>query len=543
MNMSVVKRLWLLALLPCVVLLGLVMVSSSGLGRVYASSEALYLREIKPIYHLKKIADAYAVNIIDAVNKANAGLMPPEDAARAIAQAQDVIRDGWRDYRAALDASDLELTRQVDGAEPLLAEADRAVAAARRELEAASGGRAGQLDSLDGPLYQQVDPVSGRISDLIAHHLDEAEQIGIEAQGVYAGLRNALWLGGVAVIAVTLLLAAWVARSIAGPLAALQRSVLQMARERDLGVALPAAGEDEIGQLNKALASLLGGFTEVLRSAGVSSESLLSQVRALDQVAAGVRDSAVQQARETDMVATASTEMTHAIEEVSRSAQGAADAASRAVAEARQANSTLQSTAGAACQLADELAATAGLVREVQQNSQTIGSVLDVIRGIAEQTNLLALNAAIEAARAGEQGRGFAVVADEVRSLASRTQESTREIEQMIAGLQAGTGSAAGAMERGQGAAQAVSAQVAGASEALRAIAELIHTINDMNGQIAAATEEQMTVSAEVSRNAVNIADLGRGAAENTERVEGAGRELLSVAQSLQEAVGAFRVR
>lgn len=191
--------------------------------------------------------------------------------------------------------------------------------------------------------------------------------------------------------------------------------------------------------------------------------------------------------------------------------------------------------------LAQEVENSAQVISRLSEDSTQIGSVLDVIRGIAEQTNLLALNAAIEAARAGEQGRGFAVVADEVRTLASRTQASTLEIQSMIERLQTDASNAVKAMQQGQVQAQQGLSQAAQAENALQTISQSVTRINDMNIQIATAAEEQSSVAEEINRNIVNISQSADATAEGAKQTASAGDELAKLAARLQNLVGQFK--
>lgn len=254
-------------------------------------------------------------------------------------------------------------------------------------------------------------------------------------------------------------------------------------------------------------------------------------------------DSAISQQRtEIDQVATAVNEMTATIQEVARTTHSAASAAREANDEVRSGGQVVEQNIAAINSLADKVAQAADVIHGVEEDSNNIGTVLDVIKGIAEQTNLLALNAAIEAARAGEQGRGFAVVADEVRTLASRTQESTQEIETMIERLQAGSRNAVQVMDEGREQTQRSVEQVTQAGASFSTIADSVNAITDMNTQIASAAEEQSAVSEELNRSITMISEVATQTASAASQTASAGTELASLSQQLQADVSRFQV-
>ena len=240
---------------------------------------------------------------------------------------------------------------------------------------------------------------------------------------------------------------------------------------------------------------------------------------------------------ETDQVATAINEMTATVQEVARSAGQAATATHNANEQTLKGKSIVVDTSNAIQALANEVEKATEVIYKLGQESENIGSVVDVIRAITEQTNLLALNAAIEAARAGEQGRGFAVVADEVRTLASRTQQSTEEIHNMIAQLQSGTRHAVEVMEQGRNLAQNSVKQTALAGDALQTITDAVETITDMNAQIASAAEQQSAVADEINRNIANITDVIEHTADGAEQTFRSSEELTKLASQLKSLV------
>ncbi|MCW8999089.1 MAG: methyl-accepting chemotaxis protein, partial [Kangiellaceae bacterium] len=300
--------------------------------------------------------------------------------------------------------------------------------------------------------------------------------------------------------------------------------------------------EDELGKLSNGFNDLIDALRSMLKEIGSSSQQLSASAEQTSAISSQSNENINHQKEQTDMIATAMTEMTATVDEVANSANNTLMEVQKANNETKDGQAVVQDSIKTINKLASEIESAAVVIDKLDQYSTNIGAVLDVIRGIADQTNLLALNAAIEAARAGEQGRGFAVVADEVRTLASKTQESTSEIQEMIERLQTGTREAVTVMESSRNEAQNSVEQTARAGESLEKITQAVTVINDMSTHIASAAEEQSSVSQEMHQNVSSISEMAdktsQGASENLS----ASQELARLAEHMQKLVGQFKV-
>lgn len=300
--------------------------------------------------------------------------------------------------------------------------------------------------------------------------------------------------------------------------------------------------DDEIGQLQSAMKATVDQLRDMMMQINGVTEQLNASAGQMSSITEDTNNGVRRQQSETDQVATAINEMTATVQEVARNATEAAKAASDADQESQTGKQVVNATIHSIEALAAEVDKASQVINKLENESNSIGTVLDVIKNIAEQTNLLALNAAIEAARAGEQGRGFAVVADEVRTLASRTQQSTQEIQTMIEKLQLQASDAVKVMNASRTQSQNSVDQARKAGSSLDAISRAVSTINDMNIQIATATEEQSAVTEEVNNNIVNISHVAERSAEGAMQIAEATSELNQLAYNLQSLVGRFRL-
>ncbi len=392
-------------------------------------------------------------------------------------------------------------------------------------------------------IAQGIDRKPAKLLAQVVQMLDtESKKLVVEAEAkfgrdMYIMLFSML---GAVLISVILFIVL-VQRSIVTPARYLVDNLGRMA-QGDFTHSITANSNDEIGQITRSAAILrddVGGLVAQINQSVFKVSTSAEEMAHATEMA---NQAMLQQRQETDQVATAMNEMTATVHEVASNAQLASSSAHQANDEANTGQGVVNEAIRAIGSLVQKVEQAADVIHELEANSQEIGTVLDVIRGIAEQTNLLALNAAIEAARAGEQGRGFAVVADEVRVLAQRTQVSTEEIQTMIEKLQSGASEAVGAMEQSRSQADVTRDTAARAGEVLNAITTSVNSINDMNTLIASAAEEQNSVAEEINRNIVNISHGAETTAETVHQTAASSEELRNVAEELKHVISRLKV-
>ncbi len=346
-----------------------------------------------------------------------------------------------------------------------------------------------------------------------------------------------------AVLAALLLVSAIIARSITLPIKLTTQAMDNIAAgEGDLTQRLDSSGSDEVARLAEAFNNFAMKVQQTITQVSSVTHQLATSAGELSSITAKSHNQMGQQRSETEQVATAVTQMAATVHEIAENAEKTASSARDANHEADNGRRVVEEASQAIQRLAGEVEQAASVILRLESESEAIGSVLDVIRGIAEQTNLLALNAAIEAARAGEQGRGFAVVADEVRTLASRTQQSTEEIQQMIERLQSGSSEAVQVMTSSQTTTQGTVEKARDAAESLVKIVTSVGTISEMNTQIATAAEEQSAVAQEIDKSIVHISQLAEEAANGSDQVATASQELSQLGDTLKQQVSQFKV-
>ncbi|KJH76740.1 MULTISPECIES: methyl-accepting chemotaxis protein [unclassified Pseudomonas] len=418
-----------------------------------------------------------------------------------------------------------EYSKQLERLEPLMRQGDIAAASSL-------------VTTSIRPLTNKME---GQIKDLINFNNEGAAQAGQNATDLY---NNGFWLvvgliSGVVVLTVGL--ASLLTKSITSPIND-ALSVAERIAASDLSKEILVSGTDEAGRLLKALAQMQANLRTTIMQISDSSTQLASTSEEMTAVTEESSRGLVAQNDEVNQAATAVTEMSAAVDEVARNAQSASEESTRTQGYAEIGLARVAQTLKSIQKLSGNVENTSEQIQGLSDRAQSITKVVDVIRAIAEQTNLLALNAAIEAARAGEQGRGFAVVADEVRALAHRTQVSTQEIEQMIAAIQNDSDLAVKAMNTSRDLATESLGVAQEASTSLDQISTAIVQINERNLMIATASEEQSHVAREVDRNLVSIRELATQSAAGASQTASACGEMSKLAVNLNQLVNRFVV-
>ncbi|OAN90063.1 chemotaxis protein [Marinobacter sp. EhC06] len=438
----------------------------------------------------------------------------------------------------------LEGTGVSDVARGFDAAYQRWLGSAQRILELAEAGDPEQARALAASETNNLFDDLRQYFDEVGAHADAQAQIraGEASSEGQSSSVTILLITAIAIL-ISIGLFAVFLKMIIGSIAALRDQLDSIAQgEGDLTQRIPVEMDDDLGKLAKSfnlvlenLQSMIGSIQQLTRELGTGATDLA-------RAAKDNNDGVTRQTDSISMVATAINEMQSAIEEVAGNASRAAEITREAEEKGRNGARIIRSSSEQVHRLAAQISKAVNVIRKLSDDSDNITSVLDVIRGIAEQTNLLALNAAIEAARAGEQGRGFAVVADEVRTLAKRTGQSTEDIQTMITTLQTGVADIVSVMETGSKEATETENLATDAEKELKAILEAMANIADVNTSVASATEEQTQVVDEINRSITEINDLATESANRSRDIDGISESLEGYARELESQTGRFRV-
>ncbi|QYK04167.1 methyl-accepting chemotaxis protein [Shewanella zhangzhouensis] len=461
-----------------------------------------------------------------------------------------LISNREEDYKRALqELSALDGTinglKSVDSA-AVIADKVKGIDTGRTQYRDALKAVYGIIQNQNGRINEGLNVIGPKVAAVLQEYNKAIEQQQDEL-GLYAQQKSENAIDTVVVVAIAaLLLAIWLAitvvRAIRRPVGGEPREMASIAREiaaGNLGQNFRREGSTGIyaamAEMNDNLRRIVSELNDASRTLGDSSSGMLG-------VTQESRRNSESQADQLAHTASAMQEMTHTVDDIARNAQRASEMASEADHHAQEGMGVVEDTRRSIMVLVDNIRDVSGIIENLEKETENVGSILDVIRGIAEQTNLLALNAAIEAARAGEQGRGFAVVADEVRNLASRTQNSTEEIQALIGRLQGESRRSVESMKLSVTEATQTSDKANKAIAALGAIADSVMAIRDMNHQIAVAAEEQATVVSTINISVEEISGLARMNAQGSEQVQNSANGISGISSKLSGIVGRFKL-
>lgn len=392
-----------------------------------------------------------------------------------------------------------------------------------------------QLETIETSLFKDLETMEASIGNITNRAVASVQQV-----------QSASLFSLIAISIVSLLIGAFISKviinNIVTPIKEVMNTLNDMAQNNDLTKRMNFSSNDEVGAMGKSFNMFVNKLQSLVAGIAAASEQLSKAAEKTSVVSVTTNQNIAQQKHETIKVASAITQMATKVQDVAANAEKASSAATKGDHDSKTGKQAVDEIVLSIDELAAEINNSTTVISKLKLDSENIGTVLDVIKSIAEQTNLLALNAAIEAARAGEQGRGFAVVADEVRSLAQKTQDSTHQIEKLISTLQQGSDNAVNSMAQNKNSIEGLVSKATNATNSLNAITQSVGSITEMNSLIATAAEQQSQVVKEININVHNIQQVSEDTAQGSEEVSQASQQIAELSENLRGMVNQFNV-
>lgn len=537
MKLRIRQKLILLMSLSLVATAGMALSAWWQLQQVTDSATRMTEERLQPVWRLNRIARLYTQQVVDVAHKSRSQMLFWSEADKLVDEAVDEIARQWQAYReGALTEPEqliLEENRQAFNT------AEAAIGKLKGYIAEQSSYGMGSFVDLE--LYAGIEPILALVDQLVQEQGRLAEQAQVQARETARRAAVMLIIWVVVLASVVGVVGAWLYHSIIRPIRRVRDRVLAVEQQRDFTLRTNLPPGDELGDLSQAFDSLVDRQAGMLRRLQEMGQGLSSAADTLVAVAANTQAKAAEQSREISVMVDDLGQVNNAAERVLSSVEDTAHATREAGEVAQQGNTTVSETIEAINGLASRVAESVSSMNALIGHSEQIGSVLAVIKSIAEQTNLLALNAAIEAARAGEQGRGFAVVADEVRQLASRTASSTQEIQAIIENIQQGTQRAAEQMQAGEAAA---SESVHTAGRAEQALQKIVTAFDDIHGHsntISRASGEQLQVTGAVNDRVRRVTLIADDTADMSLTAANSSQQVADLAESIRDILVAYR--
>ncbi len=500
--------------------------------------DAVYNHRVIPLRDLKVISDQYAVSVVNATQKVRDGNLTPEDGAAAMENARRVIAEKWQAFRSAdLSPTEREL---VVKAEPLMTKGNELI---DRMIDRLKLNALSEIHAIaERELYTAIDPIANEIRGLIETQLEQAR---LDYEREQAAFQRAVTIMLVSIVVAATLSGLggflFARNFLVRPLDDARRFANDIAAG-NLATAIRVQREDEIGSLVRALQTMQTELRNMVRVIQSNAEQIATASQELAQSTGAISMATGQQSGAAESIAAAIEQMTTSINHVSDFTADARGIATESGETSRQGAEVIHRVVQDIEGIARSVNESSEAIRSLGAHSKEIASVVTVIKDVADQTNLLALNAAIEAARAGEQGRGFAVVADEVRKLAERTAQSTEDIARIVGLITSGTDSAVKAMDAQVRTVEQSMTLAAQAGEAISRIDAASQKVVSTVTEVSAALAEQSSTSTEIARGIAEIADMSTKNSGSAQEVDNATRQLATLSGQLRETVRRFRL-